>query len=325
LIGSVYPDAHVVHIIRDGRAVARSLLSMDWGPKRMDEAAREWRSAIADARAGGRGFGPRYREVFYEQLLQEPRRHVGELFRWLDLDLENETWAQILSEAASEFNVDPGSPGIRLDKWRDELPIADLRTFERLAGDQLEACGYARASTHTNVRRPPRRYATRLVTARRRYLTKRWRPRTAARAAIDRALSRHAARASGDKHRVVARFERLVAEGRMEEAFAIFTPRARVRVVDGAARFQGRGDAALRKLLAILADHQSQGLRPLSGELHPSAEKFTTVVSYELQDGSAWAQTLVYNVAYPSIAGVAMYRFPLAANGQLPRPAIRIS
>src|SRR5439155_26280155 len=32
LIADVFPDARVIHIVRDGRAVARSLTSMDWGP-----------------------------------------------------------------------------------------------------------------------------------------------------------------------------------------------------------------------------------------------------------------------------------------------------
>src|SRR5205807_10497933 len=66
LIEEVYPDARVIHIVRDGRAVARSLLSMGWGPKTMADAAREWRQAVHDAREGGRAFGDRYLEIGYE-------------------------------------------------------------------------------------------------------------------------------------------------------------------------------------------------------------------------------------------------------------------
>src|SRR4051794_30654743 len=39
LIAEVYPGARVIHIIRDGRAVARSLRAMEWGPATIEEAA----------------------------------------------------------------------------------------------------------------------------------------------------------------------------------------------------------------------------------------------------------------------------------------------
>src|SRR4051794_8557731 len=63
LIADVYPDARVVNIVRDGRAVARSLLSMPWGPDTMEEAAAEWRDAIDDARRSAPLFGESYRDV----------------------------------------------------------------------------------------------------------------------------------------------------------------------------------------------------------------------------------------------------------------------
>jgi hypothetical protein len=52
LIGDIYPDGRIVHIIRDGRDVVRSLLAQQWGPENVAEGAREWRAAIETARAG---------------------------------------------------------------------------------------------------------------------------------------------------------------------------------------------------------------------------------------------------------------------------------
>ena len=46
LIGDVYPDARIVHIVRDGRDVVRSLLAQQWGPQIVAEGAREWRASI---------------------------------------------------------------------------------------------------------------------------------------------------------------------------------------------------------------------------------------------------------------------------------------
>src|SRR5206468_1282633 len=39
LISEVYPDARFVHLVRDGRDVARSLVAQPWGPKTVREAA----------------------------------------------------------------------------------------------------------------------------------------------------------------------------------------------------------------------------------------------------------------------------------------------
>ena len=63
LIAQFYPDARVIHIIRDGRAVARSLIAMDWGPDTMEAAAEEWRTSVEAGRRGAAAFGERYREV----------------------------------------------------------------------------------------------------------------------------------------------------------------------------------------------------------------------------------------------------------------------
>jgi hypothetical protein len=317
LIADVYPDARVIHIIRDGRAVARSLLSMHWGPETMAEAAEEWRAAVEDGRRGGEALGSRYTEVNYEHLLADPRRGIGELFGWLGLDLDEQTWTRILVEAASEFNVDPGAPGVAADKWREELSSADLRVFDRIAGEQLEACGYRRADAESAARTGLSARLQRLHPQRVRYWPARWRPRTAARAAVSRAYSRNSRRVLAEKHGVVERFERMVADGRLDRANAILSPHARIRIVDGGESFDGRGDAAAEKLLSALDEHRLRGLRPLFGNLHASAGLFTTVIGYELDDGSRWTRTLVLDIAYPRIGSIAMYRHPLAVQADV--------
>ena len=51
LVADIYPDAQAVHIIRDGRDVARSQLAQSYGPDDVATAAREWRQTIESARA----------------------------------------------------------------------------------------------------------------------------------------------------------------------------------------------------------------------------------------------------------------------------------
>ena len=84
LVAELYPDAHVVHIIRDGRDVVRSLLAQGWGPSEARDAALEWCSAIESARASAPNL-LRYHEVVYEQMLADPATHVRELYTTLGL------------------------------------------------------------------------------------------------------------------------------------------------------------------------------------------------------------------------------------------------
>jgi hypothetical protein len=308
LIADVYPDAKVINIVRDGRDVARSLISMPWGPPGMAEAAEEWRTAVEDGCAGSRLLGERYRQVVYEDLLADPGTQTQAIFDWLDLDVSEEGWERIRIEAGSAFNVDPGSPGIRGQKWRDELTDAELRTFERIAGDQLDLLGYPRAATKS----PPTRASLRprtVIEALRREATRLYRTRRAGRR---RRLARRMHSDQIAHNEVVANFERHVAAGDEAAARALLAPALRVKLRDGARSSESRGGAAADELLAALREHRDRGMRLESGETQASAYAVTTITTYSLDDGSRWVRTLVYNVPAKRLREVGLHRYRLS-------------
>ena len=106
LIGDIYPDGRIVHIIRDGRDVVRSLLAQQWGPENVAEGAREWRAAIETARAGA-GDSARYLEVRYEDLHADPATRISGLYHWLGLPVDDAILEHALAEAKVERNLDP--------------------------------------------------------------------------------------------------------------------------------------------------------------------------------------------------------------------------
>lgn len=305
LIADVYPDARVVNIVRDGRAVARSLMAMHWGPKTMEEAAEEWRDAIEGGRAGAEAFGERYLEVGYERLLASPRERTAELFGWLGLELADETWERILVEAATEFNVDPGSPGVRTDKWRDELSAEDLRTFERVAGPQLAASGYDLAGDGAAAGAPSRDDGAGRVPSLAGAVRA---PRELARGALDRTIARRARAELHENYEMVERLQSLLQAGDDDAVRSLFGQRAWVRVVDGEASAEARGEEGVRALLEAVASHRERGLRPLTGEVHASPTAFTSVGTYELDDGSRWSRTLVIQVRRNRVTRLALHR-----------------
>ena len=139
LIADVYPDAWVLHIIRDGRDVSRSLLSQPWGPDTMGEAAAEWRETVELAQAARKPAS--YREVRYEELLADPARTVPARVEWLGLNADPETVERMLTEAGIKYNVDPSAPKTKAGKW-SELPADQLAEFARVAGALNAELGY---------------------------------------------------------------------------------------------------------------------------------------------------------------------------------------
>jgi hypothetical protein len=142
LIAEVFPDAAVLHIVRDGRDVVRSLARQEWGPGGIREAAGQWRDSITSARDAAPAL-PRYLEVRYEDLMGDARRGVTAVFRWLDLAADDEVLAAVETASQLSFNVDPTSPEIGIGKWRTQWSSAELAAFDAVAGDTRRELGYA--------------------------------------------------------------------------------------------------------------------------------------------------------------------------------------
>jgi Sulfotransferase family len=162
------PEAHVVHLIRDGRAVAASRRPMSFGPGPSIEAqARDWRQKVTGAREQAAGCR-HYLEVRYEDLVREPETTVRTVCRFLDLPFaaamldfhrragerlaEFRDWrgpdGQVLSRGRERIAIHanlsrPPDPS-RVDAWRRRLSAAERSAFEGLAGDLLKELGYRR-------------------------------------------------------------------------------------------------------------------------------------------------------------------------------------
>lgn len=161
LIAEIYPDAQFVHIIRDGRDVARSIASQDWGPETVEGAAREWRGAVEAARAADLG-EERYREVRYEALLADPRAEIEGLYAWLGIPAGEEDLRHPLEESSRQLNVDQrGVGGVGSGKWEEAFGPSELAAFDSVAGDLLATLGYRVATEPSDAGRgsAPRRMA----------------------------------------------------------------------------------------------------------------------------------------------------------------------
>jgi len=138
-IGTLYPEARVIHVIRDGRDVAVSMIHHMWNyakdagafyelepedlekrnayrkdpasalaeglftEKRLNSIARSWAIQVGKAvEYGPVLLGDNYTEVRYEDLLQRPEEEVGRLLRFLGAEASEETVKRCIEMSSFE-------------------------------------------------------------------------------------------------------------------------------------------------------------------------------------------------------------------------------
>jgi Sulfotransferase family len=167
-IEALLPEAHFVHIIRDGRDVALSLRPMWFAPGRdIETLATHWRQCVTTGRQQG-SLCRHYMEVRYEQLIEDSREVLAGICEFLHLDFDDrmlryhEFTPERLREHQGRFRPD-GSVVVtheqRLDQqhrttrppdrsrvfvWKREMPREEQLRFEAIAGDVLGEFGFAR-------------------------------------------------------------------------------------------------------------------------------------------------------------------------------------
>jgi len=156
-----WPAARFVHLIRDGRDVALSVL--DWkehpGASRFSTwhedpvmtTALWWSRNVRLGREGGAALpGRLYYELRYEALVTRPEAECAALCAFLDLPYDEAMVRFHEGRTRHEPGLTPKQAWLpitpNLRNWREQMPVADAERFEAAAGDLLDELGYERSS-----------------------------------------------------------------------------------------------------------------------------------------------------------------------------------
>jgi hypothetical protein len=151
LLLRLFPDAQVIHVIRDGRDVALSWLRTQFEPRNLYMAARMWKEMVTRGRREGALSPDRsYMELRYETLLAQPEATMRGVCQFL-----NEHWnSAVLSPSRLDVMLGKKNRAITsvalhgdivLDnagKWRDGMALRQRTLFESVAGDLLSELDY---------------------------------------------------------------------------------------------------------------------------------------------------------------------------------------
>jgi LPS sulfotransferase NodH len=150
-ITTLYPEVRIVHIVRDGRDVARSLAEISIGTETVAEGARGWREYVETAHAQLRSRD--HLEVRYEDLLADPPSQAARILTWVGLEVDDNVRDAIGRRAGTRVSQHGTTGPVGSGKWR-QLDDDDVHAVWREAGGLLDALGYGSAP---NRRRWPRR------------------------------------------------------------------------------------------------------------------------------------------------------------------------
>jgi hypothetical protein len=161
---TLWPNAKVVHLIRDGRDVCLSAVTWKrkaaklarlfttWDEHPVATAAAWWEWHVRLGREGGRLLGPDcYYEVRYESLVDNPAEETAKLCAFLGVPYEETMLRFHEGRMRTDAGLDakaawlPITPGLR--DWCTQMPAEDIECFETMVGDLLGELGYPRLVT----------------------------------------------------------------------------------------------------------------------------------------------------------------------------------
>lgn len=173
-IAEHFPNSKVVHVIRDGRAVALSLAKLGWSgintnsfDKALCYSAIKWEKSILAARTSKDLLGDRYHEIQYEKLVKNPEQEQKLLSEFLGLttklSYENgisrirslEQHSTLKKQTNSAFSDMSAGLSIQaVNRWKSALTQTQIRKIESLVGDRLIQLGYT-INTEKDLQKSP--------------------------------------------------------------------------------------------------------------------------------------------------------------------------
>jgi hypothetical protein len=151
VIHAMFPDAYFIHVIRDGRAVANSLLHVPWwntlpiwwlngktpndwalqGKNPLELCALHWKHNIEEIVRHKKMFGKHYMEIRYEDFVSDVRGTIGTIMMF----------CQLPPAASYTYSLPQTFPNLN-NKWKRDLTATQKTIVHKSVGPFLRNLGY---------------------------------------------------------------------------------------------------------------------------------------------------------------------------------------
>jgi Sulfotransferase family len=146
----MFPDAQIIHIIRDGRDCVASMKEAPWHRGGVNHAISQWRRGMeAGWRARKKLRPDQYREVYYERLVADPEAELRKLCDFLGEEYvpamaePSQVAAVAVPERKKWHALTHGDVTTeRIGSWRGRLTAGEIALCETVMRRQLIGRGY---------------------------------------------------------------------------------------------------------------------------------------------------------------------------------------
>ncbi|SFB01086.1 Sulfotransferase family protein [Lentibacillus halodurans] len=148
LLNQKFPNSKFIHIIRDGRAVAASVIPLDWGPNTIEEAAHFWNEKVSFGLAAEKFFGSdKLLTVHYENIVANPEKVLKKICNFLNIDFQYNMLSgngfKLPSYTNTQHRLIGSKPSTkRINSWEQNLSKDEIAMFENISKDLLSYLGY---------------------------------------------------------------------------------------------------------------------------------------------------------------------------------------
>ena len=162
-ISRAFPNSRVIHIVRDGRAVALSLAKLGWTGvhthskrKGLCYSALKWEQTVQTIIKTRHNLHDRYHEIIYEDLVTNPSVVLAELGNFLGINLavdgiigsgkvdsmQVESQSALTSPNTAFSDVGPGISSKPAYRWRELISPEDEALLNNYIGKTLQYYNY---------------------------------------------------------------------------------------------------------------------------------------------------------------------------------------
>lgn len=150
-IATMFPDAKFIHLIRDGRDVAKSFQRQRWYGPWLHDNTKEWTRAVQyDRKWSAMWAEERLLRVRYEDLIVDPEGTLRELCAFIGEIFESEmlSWKRKIEqsvpgrERAIHARLYEDMNAADVSRWKREMTGREVFVAESFMGRWLSQCGY---------------------------------------------------------------------------------------------------------------------------------------------------------------------------------------
>lgn len=160
VINRMFSDAYYVHLIRDGRAVANSLMNVNWwndvdiwwlgykpagwrerGKEPIELCARHWKQDVQEIQRNGNLFSDRYLEITYEELVNDTQGSLQRIAYFCELN-ESDEYERLLPKRLRNMNY----------KWKLQLTGTQKQILDATIGSFMKELNYSSHTSEPGIR-----------------------------------------------------------------------------------------------------------------------------------------------------------------------------